>query len=43
MITPQELAGAFKRNLGIIVNQTKGLQHADSLLPQCFQKRQSAA
>jgi hypothetical protein len=32
MITPQELAGAFKRNLGIIMNQTKGLDHADSLL-----------
>ncbi|MBC7234443.1 MAG: DinB family protein [Chloroflexi bacterium] len=32
MITPDDLAGAFARNLSIIKAQTKGLTHADSLI-----------
>lgn len=32
MITAKELAGAFERDLGIIMAQTKGLSHADSIL-----------
>jgi hypothetical protein len=32
MITPKELAEAFARNLNIIMSQTKGLNHADSVL-----------
>ncbi len=32
MITSKELAEGFARNLGIIVSQTKGLDHADSIL-----------
>ncbi|MGC8787158.1 MAG: hypothetical protein ACP5Q1_07005, partial [Anaerolineae bacterium] len=36
MISPQELAGAFERNLEIVQAQTKGLSHADSLLQPPF-------
>ncbi|MBC7261411.1 MAG: DinB family protein [Chloroflexi bacterium] len=36
MISPQELAGAFERNLKIVQAQTKGLRHADSLLQPPF-------
>jgi uncharacterized damage-inducible protein DinB len=32
MITPKELAEGFARNLGIIMSQTKGLDHADSII-----------
>jgi hypothetical protein len=32
MITPQQLAGAFGRNLNTIKMQTAGLSHADSVL-----------
>jgi len=36
MIRPQELAGAFERNLEMIKMQTKGLSHEDSLLQPPF-------
>ncbi|MGQ9493302.1 MAG: DinB family protein [Anaerolineae bacterium] len=36
MITPQELADAFERNLEIVRAQTKGLSHQDSLLQPPF-------
>ena len=36
MITPQDLAGMFERNLDIVRQQTKGLSHADSVLQPPF-------
>jgi uncharacterized damage-inducible protein DinB len=36
MISPQELASAFERNLGIIKMQTAGLTHQQSLLQPPF-------